>query len=129
MALVEGESLMAICTREGLTPLRTVFRWLKQRPEFREQYVLARKVQADIMAEEIVAISDAAEDVQRAKLQIDARKWMAARLAPKTYGDRVTVAGDQASPLKLEVTDGARERLARLVAGQLAGGGEDEGAG
>ena len=29
------------------------------------------------------------ENIQRSRLRVDARKWAAARLAPKKYGDRV----------------------------------------
>jgi hypothetical protein len=30
------------------------------------------------------------EHINRARLRVDTRKWMAAKLAPKKYGDRVT---------------------------------------
>ena len=47
------------------------------------------------MAKEILELSDKIEDdnpvkVQRARLQVDSRKWLAARLAPKKYGDRIS---------------------------------------
>src|SRR6516162_3151104 len=50
--------------------------------------------QADKLAKEILELSDKIEDdnpvkVQRARLQVDSRKWLAARLAPKKYGDQV----------------------------------------
>jgi len=46
------------------------------------------------LAKEILELSDKIEDdnpvkVQRARLQVDSRKWLAARLAPKKYGDQV----------------------------------------
>ena len=46
------------------------------------------------MAKEILELSDKIEDdnpvkVQRARLQVDSRKWLAARLAPKKFGDQV----------------------------------------
>jgi hypothetical protein len=39
--------------------------------------------------------------IEHRRLQVDARKWMAARLAPKKYGDRVTneLIGDKDNPL------------------------------
>ena len=47
------------------------------------------------MTKEILELSDKIEDdnpvkVQRARLQVDSRKWLAARLAPKKYGDRIS---------------------------------------
>ena len=47
------------------------------------------------MAKEILKLSDKIEDdnpvkVQRARLQVDSRKWLAARMAPKKYGDRIS---------------------------------------
>src|SRR5262245_1332106 len=46
-------------------------------------------------SEEILELSDKIEDdnpvkVQRARLQVDSRKWLAARMAPKKYGDRIS---------------------------------------
>ena len=56
--------------------------------------IRARAEQADKLAKEILELSDKIEDdnpvkVQRARLQVDSRKWLAARLAPKKYGDQV----------------------------------------
>ena len=47
------------------------------------------------MAKEILELSDKIEDdnpvkVQRARLQVDSRKWLAARMAPKKYGDHIS---------------------------------------
>ena len=59
-----------------------------------QRYARAREAQADKLAKEILELSDKIEDdnpikVQRARLQVDSRKWLAARLAPKKYGDQV----------------------------------------
>lgn len=67
--------------------------WLQRHEEFREQYAHAREVQAELLAEDIINLSDAViEDgaaVAKARLQVDARKWYASKLAPKRYGDRI----------------------------------------
>jgi hypothetical protein len=47
------------------------------------------------LAKEILELSDKIENdnpvkVQRARLQVDSRKWLAARLAPKKYGDHIS---------------------------------------
>jgi hypothetical protein len=59
-----------------------------------EAYTRAREEQADKLAKEILELSDKIEDdnqvkVQLARLQVDSRKWLAARLAPKKYGDHI----------------------------------------
>ena len=71
----------------------TVCKWLIENKEFSDQYARARDKQADYFAEEIIEIADSAEAesaaVSKAKLQIDARKWAASKIAPKKYGDKV----------------------------------------
>ena len=58
---------------------------------FLERYARARDAQADKLFKECLEIADKAtpENVSVARLQVDTRKWAAARLAPKKYGDRV----------------------------------------
>lgn len=105
--LAEGTSLRRICAREDMPSMRTVLRWLAQHELFRAQYALAREAQADTLADEIVDIADDAlndyvqtddgpqinpEAVQRAKLRVDARKWVASKLKPKKYGERLDLA-------------------------------------
>lgn len=106
--LMQGESLRQICAGDEPPAVRrTILYWLANKQEFRQLYAAAREIQADLLAEEILAIADQNEEdwvkkakrgaveeqlvfntehVQRAKLRIDARKWLIARLAPKKYG-------------------------------------------
>jgi len=67
----------------------TVFRWLEQYAGFSELYARAREIQADMLADEILEIADSEIDTNRARVMIDARKWLAGKLRPKKYGDRV----------------------------------------
>lgn len=88
--LSEGESLRSICRDAGFPDKATVFRWLIANKEFRDQYARARETQADAIADEILNIADEAEDAAKARVQIDARKWLAGKLRPKVYGDKIT---------------------------------------
>ena len=107
--LIEGRSLRSICADENMPNAATVCRWLAVNEGFREQYARAREVQADTLFDEILDIADDSsgdrkivgrdgeerevcdtEFVQRARLRVDARKWMAGKLQPKKYGDKVT---------------------------------------
>lgn len=110
--LVEGNSLRSICKADSMPSAATVCRWLGSHDAFREQYARAREAQADTLFDEILDIADDnsrdsktvgregeeyevcnTEFVQRAKLRVDARRWMAGKLQPKKYGDKVALTG------------------------------------
>lgn len=106
--IAKGESLRSVCADEesGWLPAQsTVYEWLKANKDFSEQYARAREAQADHYVDEIVSIADqpnirteadgtvVASDPQRDRLRVDARKWVAAKLAPKKYGDKVALVG------------------------------------
>src|ERR1700679_2978692 len=110
--IVEGKSLRSICLAEDMPAIRTVFLWLGKHEAFMQQYAHAREAQADTYADEIVDIADdgsrdyiQTEDgpvvdhdhIARARLRVDARKWIACKLKPKKYGDKVeqTHVGDK----------------------------------
>ncbi len=84
-----GESLKTICSEPSLPAISSVFKWLNEKPGFSDSYARARETQADALFDEIQNIADDAdEDVQRSRLKVDARKWMAGKLRPKKYGDK-----------------------------------------
>lgn len=95
--LIEGESLRSICRDDEMPSASTVCRWLSNDEAFQEQYAHARELQADTLFDEIVDIADGRKallegndpDVQRDRLSVDARKWMAGKLRPKKYGEKV----------------------------------------
>lgn len=115
------ESLRSICRDDGMPALGTVMRWLAKYPEFREQYASAREAQSEVHQEELLEISDnCTDDVQmllgsedvgmgrinhsaiaRAKLQIDTRKWVMSKMAPKKYGDKSSteISGPNGGPI------------------------------
>ncbi len=68
-------------------------RWLnnEENDGFRDQYARAREFQADALFDEILYFADNStpESVQQACLQIDTLKWMAGKLRPKKYGDKI----------------------------------------
>jgi hypothetical protein len=72
---------------EGLPSPSTIFRWLEENELFRQRYARAREIQATIYADEILTIADSCEDANKARLQVDARKWHASKTAPKVWGD------------------------------------------
>jgi len=87
--LMAGKSLREICAMGGMPGASTVYAWLGQYREFSDMYARAREVQADVLADEVIEIADTEPDPNRARVMIDARKWLASKLRPKKYGDRV----------------------------------------
>jgi hypothetical protein len=86
--IAAGESLRSICRDQGMPPAATIRRWLRDSEIFRAAYARAREDRADILADEIIEIADRAEGPTAARLQVEARKWAAAKLAPKRYGEK-----------------------------------------
>ncbi len=118
--LADGQSLRTICLAEGMPNRATVFRWLAANETFRDQYARARDAQAEALADEILDIADDGsndwmerydddggnigwkengEAMQRSRLRVEARKWVAAKLLPKKYGDKQLVGSDPENPL------------------------------
>lgn len=103
--------------------MTTVLRWLadEEKPEFRLQYAYAREAQADLLAEEILEIADDGSNdtyedadgnqrtdqdvIARSRLRVDARKWLASKMAPKRYGDKIeaTHTGPNGGPIQARI--------------------------
>jgi len=98
--------------------------------------LLIREAQADKLFRKIIKIADDTggdyttsdskrivdhENIQHSRLRVDARKWAAARLAPKKYGDRVEhdhKGGLNFQPaILIQVGGGEREDDAKLIEG------------
>ncbi len=90
-----GYSLAEICKLDEMPGYRTIMTWLsdEKKGDFRHKYARAREDQADYLADEIIDIADEPvtcnEDVARNRLRVDARKWVASKLKPKKYGDKI----------------------------------------
>jgi hypothetical protein len=92
--LIGGDSIAQILgpSKDDFLPSdRTFYRRLAEDEAFCQKYMRAREAQAHRETDEIRSIADLAtpEDVNVARLRIDARKWRAGKLAPKVYGDKV----------------------------------------
>lgn len=88
--LAMGKSLRTVCKAKDMPSAVTVFAWMGKYPEFLKQYEEAKRESADAMLEEMFDIADEEEDVQRARLKIDVRKWAASKLKPQKYGEKIT---------------------------------------
>jgi hypothetical protein len=122
--MAAGESLTKILESDGMPGLNLVFQWLANDSQFADEYARAREAQADKMAAEILAIADTpvigikkktdetgkvevteADMIEHRRLQVDARKWLAARMAPKKWGDKMGIGqADGMDPLRVDNT-------------------------
>lgn len=139
--LAEGKSLRTICKADDMPSTVTVYAWLRKHAEFLAQYTRAKEDSADAFAEEMLDIADEAsndwmevhdkdnvgyrfngEHVNRSRLRVDTRKWIASKLKPKKYGERVQaeLTGKDGGPI--ETADVTEVELARRIAFALQSG-------
>lgn len=105
--LAKGRSLNSICKAEDMPDDSTVYRWIlathnTDLDQFRDKYALAREIQYQRMADEIVDIADDGtndyvianseegelcrvnpEAIGRSRLRVDTRKWFMSKVLPK----------------------------------------------
>jgi hypothetical protein len=98
--IAQGKSLVKICGELELSYTQVMV-WLSKYPDFADKYARAREAQADWYADEIISVIDNAKsdrnEIERAKIKIEALKWIASKLKPKKYGDKLdlTSAGER----------------------------------
>lgn len=120
--LAEGESLRTVCKDDDMPCKTTVFMWMRTNKEFLNQYTRAKEESADAMIEDMLDIADDGtndwmekrnsegdnigwqlngEHVNRSRLRVDTRKWIAEKLKPKKYGAKVSqeITGADGMPL------------------------------
>jgi hypothetical protein len=85
--IMVGTSWRELMERRDLPHMQTVYAWLGRHPDFREAFTRAVQARAQVLGEEAVKIADEAssEEVSRARLRVEVRKWLhTALLAAKT---------------------------------------------
>ena len=106
----QSKGIKQICRENPEIPgHETIFSWIHKISEFSELYLKAKQEQVMAHMEETYEIADDdsrdsmmddygnvkmdTEYVSRAKLRIELRKWQAARLMPKLFGDKIITEG------------------------------------
>lgn len=110
--IADGKSLREICRADEMPSRDTIYGWMGTNKAFSDRYERAVEDRAEKLAEDILAIADddaddigfkegedadgqgakpfiKIENIQRARLKVDARKWIASKLFPKKYGDKI----------------------------------------
>jgi len=91
----------------------TIYRWRRRHPEFGAMYAIAKQHQIEVLVSSIFKIArDRSKDYvidsegkmhfngvygAMARAEIDAIKWLSAKLAPKIYGERKELTPEQES--------------------------------
>jgi hypothetical protein len=123
--IAEGLLLPEVCKRPGMPSPGTIFVWLNRFPDSQEQYARAKEIQCEILAAETKNVADTprlgrkvktfangsqevteGDMVDRSRLMMDARKWLASKVPPKKYGDKkdATVPGRDGGPIQEHLT-------------------------
>lgn len=114
--MLDGLSLRKSCIKSGVT-ISTFLRWVSEDEALAEHYTRAREMLLEHMREDLETIADEAipstasgsldsAAVAKQRLQVDTRKWLLSKLAPKKYGDKVeqTLVGADGGDIKSSMT-------------------------
>lgn len=106
----KGETLSKICKEDQMPARTTVLLWVDQDSDIADKYARAKQAQLRYWADEVIEIADDSsgdivmktdrkgrqyeavdyENIQRARLRVDSRKWLLSKLLPREYGERIT---------------------------------------
>lgn len=125
--LSQGKSLRTVCKNDWCPEGVTIFKWMREMPEFLSQYEKAKQESADALAEEIMDIADTPMEgdevtinadgskvikkgdmLGHRRLQIDSRKWIMSKMKPKKYGEKLdmTTGGEKLESVLVKFIDG-----------------------
>jgi hypothetical protein len=104
-----GLSTFKSCAAVGVHH-STFLGWVGEDAELANNYAHAREDLIERIASEVMELADSEvpetgdgkkdwQAIQKHKLQVDTRKWLLSKLAPKKYGDKLEVSGDPSNPL------------------------------
>ncbi len=91
-----GRSLRRILKAKGMPSKAKVMASLQEDPHFADQYARARRQGIELHIDGILDLADSAteKNAQAVRLKVDTRKWLASKLAPKVYGDKLELQGE-----------------------------------
>lgn len=95
----ECQLIIDMTMDKGITAALKFFRRTNQEffcfvlkdPELEAAFHQGQKIRAEVGIDESVYLADHEKNIDRAKLKIMTRQWMAERLLPKKYGNKVSV--------------------------------------
>ena len=98
--IAEGQSVRKISKSRKMPNASTIHAWVLDNEEFSKQYARAKGIGADVELDELEEIARQEDDVQRARLIVDTKKWGLSKKMPKKYGDKLDVtSGNKPIPI------------------------------
>jgi hypothetical protein len=112
----EGKSLAAIAREPGMPAASAIYKLHRDNEFFRERLSAARITRALQLEEEILALGDKAESLDKdaapgARLAFDIKRFGAEVNDPATYGKKTTVQGDGQRPIVFQFVSHIPEAL------------------
>lgn len=118
------ETLTSICEDSHMPSCQTVYTWLGKNKEFLDEYAKAKSVRAHLLVDEILKISDEDPEmtvvdeegntttkrdpagVNRNRLRVDTRKWVASKLLPREYSEKIetSISAPDGGPVNVNST-------------------------
>lgn len=106
--VASGVSLVKVCQEPGMPGRDAVYSWVLQYEDVRAKYNVALALRAEVLAEAALDTSDmpylggdpSVWNAQQ-RLRVDTRKWAAGTLAPKKYGLKNIISGDEENPVRV----------------------------
>jgi hypothetical protein len=130
-----GETVAAIARDPKMPDFATIYAWRQTNAEFAAWFHRAREIQSHALADSALAIADDKSGdilyrqngdpvpnnaaVQRSRLRVDSRRWLAGKLNPAAYADKQIHTGpDGLGPVEVQIR-ADYERLSADELGQL----------
>ena len=132
--IAEGYSMRTVCKADDMPCMTTIFKWLREKPEFTQQYTRATEERTEAMSEDILDIADDGsndlmtiqkgdktyqmenkEVTNRSRLRVDTRKWLMSKMKPKKYGDKIDVTSAGEKLHNNDLKDASNEELYKLA--------------
>ncbi len=105
----QGEYIKDLLKEFGTHPME-MYRMIENDTELSDAHSRARKIKAELQVDELGEIADKEEDVYRARLKTDIRKWTASKFNAPLYGEKLDVSVNQSIDINALLLD-ARRRV------------------
>jgi hypothetical protein len=111
--LYEGNNITQISKIINISPA-TINRYRLEVPLFDERVSRARTLGLEIIADQIEAIPDTYDDVNKARLKVDTMKWILAHRDPTKWGERIDLNINNTVDIR-GALDEARNRIRNVL--------------
>ena len=88
--LEQGKTLRQACREADIPEPSSVLQMMKRDAEFESQYMRAREIGYQLMADGVIEVADDTSITSdHRRIMVDTRKWLLSKALPKVYGDRL----------------------------------------